>query len=322
MELEKTKEIAIKTLENNVNQETALNLKNTFMPFFEHAEAWAKKAKNIKVTDSTQLDVMKNARDIRLNIRSIRINTEKTRVELKAESLRKGKAIDGIANVIKFLIVPIEEHLQMQEDFLIIQFEKRKAELKETREKELEKYDVLDTSFYNLAEMPDANYTQLLENSKANFQLKKDAERKAEEKRIEQETMEAEERERDRKENEKLKKEATERDRLAEIERKEQEKTLGAERKKNRELEAEIRAKAGDAEIAQKEAVAKAEAEKKALDEKQLAPDKEKLLEFADSLVRVEIPDLESKKANDILQTVTDYLLELRTYIKQECQKL
>ena len=140
MELEKTKEIAIKAIDDNLNPEMALSLKNTFMPFFEQAEEWAKKAKEINITDVTQIKEMQLARDTRLNLRTIRINVEKTRKELKEESLRKGKAIDGIANVIKFLIVPIEEHLQEQENFVIIQEEKRKSELKESREKELEQY--------------------------------------------------------------------------------------------------------------------------------------------------------------------------------------
>ena len=43
---------------------------------------------------------------------------KKVRKELKEESLRKGKAIDGVANIIKFLIEPVEKYLEDQEKFI------------------------------------------------------------------------------------------------------------------------------------------------------------------------------------------------------------
>jgi len=198
-----------------LEQEIALSLKNDFTPFFQEAEKLTRQAKDIKVTSPKQIDIMERAREVRLSLKRIRNNLEKTRKRLKEESLRKGKAIDGMANIIKYLIVPVEEYLQEQEDFVKIQEEKKRAELAENREKELSQYSI-DCSYYNLAEMPEAGYLQLLETSKKTWEAQKEAERKEEEERIAREKKEAEERERIRKENEQLKKEAKERRELQE----------------------------------------------------------------------------------------------------------
>jgi hypothetical protein len=44
---------------------------------------------------------------------------------LKEQALREGKAVDGIANVLKALIVPLEEHLDKQERFVEIRAEEQ-----------------------------------------------------------------------------------------------------------------------------------------------------------------------------------------------------
>lgn len=80
-------------------------------------------------------------------------------------------------------LMEIEKHYEKQE-------EARRAKLKEDRLKALEPYEV-DTEFYNLEEMPDESFDQLLENSKLAFEAKKEQERKEEEERIEKERIAA-----------------------------------------------------------------------------------------------------------------------------------
>lgn len=92
-----------------------------FQDYFKLASEWETKAKNIKVTDASQTADMAMAKTGRLFLREKRIAIEKVRKDLKEQSLREGKAIDGIANVLKALIVPIETHLKTQEDFVKIQ---------------------------------------------------------------------------------------------------------------------------------------------------------------------------------------------------------
>lgn len=98
---------------------------DNFQNYFELAAEWEKKAKTLIVTSGEQKEEMKQAREGRLELRDKRIAIEKSRKDLKEQSLREGKAIDGIANVLKALIVPIEEYLEQQERFVEIQEEKK-----------------------------------------------------------------------------------------------------------------------------------------------------------------------------------------------------
>lgn len=176
-----------KALQNaNVTEETQLSLQEAFTPFFEKAKEWTKKANEINVTDESQTELMLEARTGRLALKNIRTAVENKRKELKADALAKGKAIDGMANIIKYLIQPIETKLHEQENFVQIQEQKRREQLSEDRAKELEAYDV-DTQFYKLADMPQETYDDLLANSKHAFELKKDNEKRLAEKKIEDE---------------------------------------------------------------------------------------------------------------------------------------
>jgi hypothetical protein len=99
-----------------------------FQSYFAMAAEWEAKAKTINVTDETQTADMKIAKVGRLFLREKRLAIEKTRKDLKEQALREGKAIDGISNVLKALIVPIEEYLETQEKFIEIRDAKIAAE--------------------------------------------------------------------------------------------------------------------------------------------------------------------------------------------------
>lgn len=109
-----------------------------FSDYFNIAADWEAKAKILLVTDASQITEMKMAREGRLFLRKKRIAIEKTRKELKEQSLREGKAIDGMANILKALIVPIEEHLDKQEHFVEI----KQAEETERLKVEAERKDI------------------------------------------------------------------------------------------------------------------------------------------------------------------------------------
>lgn len=322
-----------------VDKSTAIKLQETFNPFFEKAQEWKKEAEAIVVTSSEQTEDMALAREIRLELKHIRTETEKKRKAMKEESLRTGKAIDGIANVIKFLIVPIEEYLQEQEDYVKREKERKKIELTEKRIAELSQYEV-ETEHYNLSDMSEAGYNQLLETSKIIFEQKREAERKAEEERIAREKAEAEENERIRKENERLKKEAEERERQAKIERKKQEEAKRIEQEKRekeetaRKIKEEKERKAHEEKIkkerearekVERELKAKKEAEEKAKRDREeqerqakLAPDKKKLESLAVRIMEIELPDVTSSGAKKILESAVELLNKTSNYIKQK----
>lgn len=95
-------------------------LLDNFQDYFKIASEWEIKARAINVTDESQTADMKMARVGRLFLKDKRVSIERQRKELKEQSLREGKAIDGIANVLKALLIPIEEHLEKQEKFIEI----------------------------------------------------------------------------------------------------------------------------------------------------------------------------------------------------------
>lgn len=325
-----------------------------FTDFFKIAAEWEQKAKALKVTDVAQVAEMKMAREGRLFLKNKRVEVEKARKELKEQSLREGKAIDGIANVLKALIEPTEEYLEEQEKFA----ERKEAAEKAAREMErislLTPYSV-DVTFLDLKNMPEAAFQNLLEGSRVAHEKALEEVRIAEEERIAKAKAEAEERERIRLENERLRKEAAEREEQARLEREAAEKKLAEERAKaeaerkaldeeivklhaaqaavlraereekervERELrekeEAEIRAK--EEEEARKAAEIKAqkEAERKA----KAAPDKAKLAALATQFIGIAMPDVKSDEAKKIVSDIKNLVGKLTNFITEKSETL
>ncbi len=96
-----------------------------FQDYFKVAAEWETKARTLVVTRPEQKAEMALARDGRLFLREKRLAIENSRKKLKEDVLREGKAIDGIANVLKALIEPIEKYLDEQEHFVEIQEKKK-----------------------------------------------------------------------------------------------------------------------------------------------------------------------------------------------------
>ncbi len=139
--------------EPQVEVATALSVADQFTPFERLANEWMEKAKAIKVTDASQVETIKAAREARLAIKSIRGKIEALRVELKEEHLRKGNEVQQIANRLKAMIEPIEEVLQEQEDFVKIQAEREKKHLLDARVEQLKPYMGLEALNLPLADM-------------------------------------------------------------------------------------------------------------------------------------------------------------------------
>lgn len=173
--------------ESGVEATTAQNLQDSFLPFFNQAKEWAEKASQIVVTDASQIQLIKDARQARLMLKEIRVNADKTRKALKEDSLRYGKAVQGVYNVIEYLIVPIEQHLEKQEKFVEIQEAERKAKLKLQREDELRTYSQYVPFGIDLANMTDEDYQKIFSGAKLQFEAAIEAKERAEKERIERE---------------------------------------------------------------------------------------------------------------------------------------
>lgn len=158
--------------ESGLEKTKANSMLETFQGFFDSASEWETKAEMCKVTNRDQKVEMKLAREGRLYLKNIRVEVEKKRKDLKEQSLREGKAIDGIANVLKSLIIPIEQKLEGYEKFIEIEdarlAEERRIEIEEKRAFRTEKLAPFnaDLSCYNLGEMTEEVFEQLYQMTK------------------------------------------------------------------------------------------------------------------------------------------------------------
>ena len=345
----------------DVEPGTATQLQETFTAMFADAAKWLDAAKKIIVTDISQTREMKMARETRLTLRKTRCDIENTRKSLKADALAKGKAIDGIANILKALIEPVEAHLQEQEDFAKRAEEQRRAELHATRKLALSAYISTDGMTTDLSMMSQEQFDAMLTGAKANKEAEEAEKQRIEQQRIQEaerkrkEAQEAEARRQQelaeanaRAEQERVKREEAERAAQAEREKAER------ERKKADAEQAAIRAKAekeaaiakakADAELKaaqekadaerkererlQAEAKAKADAEeqrkREAADAEAKAaqaPDKEKVLKFAADIRKLAVPALSSGKGKAFQATLNDQVSKFADWIETAASK-
>lgn len=259
-----------------------------FAPFQKPFEAAA-----ALLNEEDEATTADKARALRLKMVKARTAITATKDESKGDIKLAGNIIDWFHNKGRDRLAVAEARLRQIEEAEERKEAARKAALKESRAQELSAYGI-DCQFYQLGEMPDEGYLQLLESSKVAHEAKKAAEakaledariaaEKAEAERIAKEKAEAQERARMEAENARLKAEAEAREKALAAERAETEKArldaeakakaereaIEAKAKQEREkLEAEARAEKERFEAAAKlerESREKAEAEAKAL---------------------------------------------------------
>lgn len=272
--------------ESGVVETQADIIQSNFNTYFEQAKEWEKKARAIVITSVDQVEEMKQAREARLFLKNIRCDAKNKHDELKEGSLRYGKAVDGVFNVLKALIEPTEEYLEHQEKFVERMESEAKEKVRQDREIALSPY-IKDVSFYNLKDMSEAGYQELLNNSKTAYEMKIEIERAQEMDRIAREKVQAEEKAKMEIENKRLRAEAEEKDvQLLKLKAK-----AAADQKiidDNFKLAQEATRKA-EKELKDKK---DAEDEKKRIEEEnerlaELAPDKEKMRVWATAIQSV-----------------------------------
>lgn len=336
--------------ESNLPQTEAKAVLEGFQKYFDEVSWYEKRAREIIVSDETQIELMQEARKLRLELQKIRGNVEEKRKKGKEKIVREGKAIDGIANIIKAIIVPIEEHLKNQEKYKETIEKERKEEINNQRIIKLSHY-VENVELYQLKEMSEEAFEKLLKTSVVAFNAQKEAELKAIQEKEEQEKQLQEERERIRIENIKLKKEQEEQGKKLTEERKNQEKErliqeakykklqeekekqlqeeqekreqesliqeakLKKEQEEREKIEAKIKAEQKAKEV---EKVREAEQKRKEL----LAPDKQKLLAFAVVIDKIEFPNMANREAGKKIDIAQDMLIKISQYIREQAKKI
>lgn len=285
-------------------------------------EAMSKQYLPLTIYDLNNKEQFDVVHDARMIVRGKRVEVEKKRKDLKAESLAYGKKIDTEAKRIFSLLEPIEAHL-FTEEKKVTDEQKRVKEEEGRIEKEkirnrvdaLGEYKLM-LPFFEVAGMTDAEFDAKLADAKevheAELKRTKEEEeaRDAEDARLAAEKIEndriREEQEakakvlQDKEDALKAKEKALDDAKKAEAERKDREAF---------EIEAAKRAKeqaVKDAtERAERDARLKKEAEEAEKMEKvrqeALKPDKEKLLDYAERIVNIPIPEVKDEVAEKIV---------------------
>lgn len=213
-----THELATVVQKSGLELQSAREIEAAFAPLFANAQKWVSMVDAIHVTDASQTQEMALARETRLELKKVRVEAKKTHKRLKDSSLKRGKAIDGVYNILEYIVAPLEARLQEQEEFAERAEAGRRAALKAEREAQLAPYGV-DTTCYDIGMMTCEVFDQLLTTAKNVAAERAETARRIEAQRVAREKAEADERERVRLENVRLKAEAAEREKMAAMER-------------------------------------------------------------------------------------------------------
>jgi DNA repair exonuclease SbcCD ATPase subunit len=313
--------LEIKAKESGLEDSKVGQLISSFGPFYNKAKEQAKGAKEIVVTDVSQIEIMSKARAKRLALKNVRVEVEKQRVQLKESAKREGQAIDGMANIIKALIIPIEDHLKNQEEFAERKAEEERIAREEALRVKVEKRKerlsayVTDTNVYALDQLTDEGFESLIADAKKQKQQREEEERELEIQRKEQEEKRRKEEIRILEENRKLKKQADDARKKLQQEQEEnrkREQAIEAERQR----EEEALRKRKEQELKE---IQKAEEERQ---KKLQAPDKEKLSDLVVFLRSIEYPSVKSAKAVNALKNVSDNIQSVASKLEEDVKNL
>jgi len=319
---------ALAAITTDLEPESATSIRHAFGPIFDLAAEWTRRAAEIKVTSIDQKREMKLARESRLAVRDARLQVEANRKRLKESIVRRGKAIDGAANVLKDLLEPIEIYLLEQETFASRHEAARKDALRSAREEALRALGTDPKAFANLGETDETTWESVLQTAKDAQAARLQAEKEAEEVRLEAERIAAEKREAERKEKARLEAERIEREKA----QAEENARLKRERDELEAQRATERAAArAETERVERELAAeraKAEAERKAAEERRLAaeaearaaalaPDREKLRAFAAALRGLPVPELTTEAGVKARSTLEAQLEKFARWVEK-----
>jgi len=328
MEDHTSTKLALIVEETGLEKETANAIIARFSQYMERIGEWEEKATALVVTNVTQVEEMKQAREARLILKNIRVEADRVRKELKEDSLRYGKAVQRVYNEIEYRITPIEEHLLNQEKFAEYAERDRMNALRAMRQDELRPYQEYVPLSLDLATLSDEEYVKFCGMVQAQHaeNLRHIAE--MEQKRKEAEEAAEKERERLAKENaaliEKQKKiMAAQREaaRIADEKLAEERRIAAKELAKEREAariereKAEALRRQEEARVAQQKAeeAARKRAEARAL----RAPDLSKLLDLATTLDSIIIPSMKSTEMQQVADNARLLLNKTAAYIRQ-----
>lgn len=180
--------LAVILKENELSEAESSDILEKFSEIEAIAADWKKKAQALEVTREDQVAEMKMAREGRLFLQKKRTAVESTRKDMKAEYLKKGRAIDEVAKYLKGLIEPIEEDLERKEKFAELLAAERQRKKQEERMARLEPYN-LAVEPGMIGSMTDQMFESYIKGVDADAKVEAERARKEEEERLEQERI-------------------------------------------------------------------------------------------------------------------------------------
>lgn len=112
-------------------------LEKTFTPMLSDLKLLENEFNSIVAHKEVTKEITLDARELRLKIARIRIAADKVRKKEKEEFLMAGRAIDGMANIIKHQVISKEKKLEEIEHYFIIEREKKTHALSKLRLNEI-----------------------------------------------------------------------------------------------------------------------------------------------------------------------------------------
>jgi hypothetical protein len=166
-------ELVLLLQKNNVSEEMAVQISPAFTELFQMATEWNKKATDFLSDPNLPAEEKaKEARKARLALVKVRTGIEKKRKDLNEEDQKKIADRNSIGKILTGLVTPTEAILQAEEDRAENEQKAVRDALKLDRIAKLEPLGV-DCTFFDLANMPEEAFSQLLENSTLACESKK-----------------------------------------------------------------------------------------------------------------------------------------------------
>lgn len=145
-----------------------------------------KRKDSLLVTQPSETDKMKEAREMRLALKKHRTSITEPHKQLKEDALKYINSVDLIKRTIVNESKALEEYYQNQENYIKIQEENERLQKEQVRRKELEPYNV-DTGVWDLGRITEEQYQEILTNTKLAHQARIEQEQKEAEQRRKQE---------------------------------------------------------------------------------------------------------------------------------------
>jgi hypothetical protein len=344
-----TEIVKLNPAEYGLKEDEVQPIEKAFMPKIVEREA-LKPMYEALITEELTPALCVKSKELRLKLVKVRTGIAEIHKTQKAYFLAAGRFVDAWKNKETLPVEQMEERLEAIEKHFENLEKERKQKIRDERLAELQKYEV-DGSLMMLDEMQDDIWINYLAGVRLQFDAKKEAERKAEEARLAEIEAEKKRQEEIRLENERLKKEKDALQKKADAERAKQQAEIAAAEKARKDAEAKMLAQAkadrerleaanaerekaeaelkakreaderaakAEQERLQQEEIARQKAEKKAA----AAPDKEKLLKFAETIQAIELPKLKTPEAAEISANVKTLLGKVNAYIIEKANNL